>query len=155
MKYYLLTIVWCMQPHSHIYFQLPASINAYAVPYKLKPTIKRNSVTFSITWIMSKRMLIARSILTSGPGQLTLYDFQTAAKKRKASLNTRDGAAWSSRQGETCVSQECSSRDKDHKVGLCSLHEANETPEAEGSYSMIRCDLDFSYTHPVPWIPVS
>ena len=104
---------------------------------------------------MSKRMLIAQSILTSGPGQLTLCDFQTTAKKRKASLNTRDGAAWSSRQGETCVSQECSSRDKDHKVGLCSLREANETPEAEGSYSMIRCDLNFSYTHPVPWIPVS
>ena len=144
-----------MQPHSHIYCQLPGSINAYAVPYKLKPTIKRNSVIFTITWIMSKRMLIARPIPTSGPGQLTLYDFQTAAKKRKASFNTNDGAAWSSRQGETCTSKECSSRDEDHEVGLCSLCEANETPETKGSYSMSRCDSNSSYTHPVPWIPVS
>ena len=54
---------------------------------------------------MPKSMLTARSIRTSGPGQLTLYNFQTAAKKRKASLNTSDGAASSSRQGDTCMSK--------------------------------------------------
>ena len=135
-----------MQPYSLTYCQLPASINAYAIPYKLKPTIKRNSIIFTITWIMSKRMLIVRSILTSGPGQLTLYDCQTAAKKRKASLNTSDGTAGSSRQGDTCTSKECSSRDEDHKVGLRSSREASETPEAEESYSMISRDSDSSYT---------
>ena len=95
---------------------------------------------------MSKRMLIIWLILTSGPGQLTLYDCQTAAKKRKASLNTSDGAAGSSRQGDTRMSKECSNRDEDHEVGLRSSHEASETPEAEGSYSMIRRDSNSSYT---------
>ena len=42
---------------------------------------------------MSKCMLIAWLILTSGPGQLTLYDSQTVAKKRKASLKgQREGS---------------------------------------------------------------
>ena len=104
---------------------------------------------------MSQCMLIARSIPTSDPGQLTLYDCQTMAKKRKASLNISNGAAGSSRQGDMCMSKECSSRDEDHEVGLCSLCEARETPEAEGSYNMISHDLDSSYTHPVPWILVS
>ena len=67
---------------------------------------------------MSKRMLIAPSILTSGPGQLTLYNCQTVAKKRMACLNKSDGAAKSNRQGDICMSKECSSRDEDHKVGL-------------------------------------
>ena len=104
---------------------------------------------------MSKCMLFTRSIPTSGPGQLTLYDCQTTAKKRKASFNVSNGAAGSSRQGDTCMSKECSSRDEDHKVGLCSLHKASKTPEAEGSYSMISRDLDSLYAHPVPWILVS
>ena len=87
---------------------------------------------------MSKRMLIARSIPTSGPGQLTLYDCHTVAKKRKASLNTSDGASGSSRQGDTYMSKECSSRDEDHEVDLRLSREASETPEAEESYSVIR-----------------
>ena len=87
-------------------------------------------------------MLIAWLIPTLGPGQLTLYGCQTAAKKKKASLNTNDGTAGSSRQGDTCMSKECSSRDEDHKVGLCSLLKASETPEIEGSYSMISRDSD-------------
>ena len=95
---------------------------------------------------MPKSMLTARSIRTSGPGQLTLYNFQTAAKKRKASLNTSDGAASSSRQGDTCMSKECNSRNEDHKVGLHLSHEASETPKAEGSYSMISRDLNSSHT---------
>ena len=95
---------------------------------------------------MSKCMLITRSMSTSGPGKLTLYDCQTTAKKRKASLNTSDGAAWSSRQGDTCMSKECSSRDGDHEVGLHSSHEASEIPKAEGSYSVISRNLDSSYT---------
>ena len=100
-------------------------------------------------------MLIARLIPTSGPGQLTLYDCQTTAKKRKASLNISNGAAGRSRQGDMCMSKECSSRDEDHEVGLCSLRKASETPEAEGRCNMISRDLDSSYTHPVPWILVS
>ena len=44
---------------------------------------------------MPKSMLIARSIWTSGPGQLTLYDCQTTAKKRKVNHNTSDGTAGS------------------------------------------------------------
>ena len=67
-------------------------------------------------------------------------------KKSKASLNTSKGAAGSSRQGDTCMSKECSSRDEDHEVGLHSLHEVSETPEAEGSYNMISRDLDSPYT---------
>ena len=66
---------------------------------------------------MPKSMLIAQSILTSGPGLLTLYDCQTTVKNRKVSLNTNDGAAVSSRQGGMCMSKEYSSRDEDHEVG--------------------------------------
>ena len=95
---------------------------------------------------MSKSMLIARLILTSDPGQLTQYDCQTAAKKRRVSLNTSDGAAGSSRQGDICMSRECSNRNKDHKESLHSLHKASETPKAKGSYSMITHDPDSSYT---------
>ena len=95
---------------------------------------------------MSKSMLIAQSILTSGPGQLTLYDCQTTAKNRKVSFNTSDGTAGSSRQGDMCMFKECSSTNEDHEVGLHSSHEASETSEAEGSYSMISCDLDSSCT---------
>ena len=95
---------------------------------------------------MAKGMLIAWSIPTLGPGQLTLYDRQTTAKKRKASFNTSDGAAESSRLGDTCMSKECSSRDEDHKVGSCLLCEACETTEAKGNYSMISHDSDSSYT---------
>ena len=44
------------------------------------------------------------------------------------------------------MSKECSSRDEDHEVDLRLSREAGETPEAEGSYSMISRDLDSSYT---------
>ena len=84
---------------------------------------------------------------TSGPGQRTLYDCQTVAKKRKTSLNTSDGAAGSDRQGDTCMSKECNTRNEDHEVGLCLLHKASETPKAKGSYSMISFfHSDSSYT---------
>ena len=91
-------------------------------------------------------MVIAQLILTSGPGQLTLYDCQTTAKKRKVSLNTSNGTAGSSRQGDTFMSKENSSRNEDHEVGLHSLHKASETPEAKGNFSMISRDSDSSYT---------
>ena len=93
---------------------------------------------------MSKRVLIARSIPTSGPGQLTLYDFQTTAKKRKASLNTSDGASGSSRQGDTYMSKEWMKITKCMDLRLS--REASETLEAEGSYSIISRDSDSSYT---------
>ena len=95
---------------------------------------------------MPKSMLIAPLIWTSGPGQLTLYDCQTTAKKRKASLNTSNGTAGSSGQGDTFMSKQYSSRNEDHEMGLHSSHEADETPEAEGSYNMISYDSDTSYT---------
>ena len=101
---------------------------------------------------MSKSMLIARLILTSGPKQLTLYDCKNAAKKRKVSLNTSDDTAGSSRQGDTCMSKECSSMNEDHKVGLYSSHKASETPKAEGSYNMISHDSDSSYTMDPSWL---
>ena len=97
-------------------------------------------------WIVSKSMVITWLKLTSAPGQLTLYDCQTTAKKRKVSLNTSNGAAGSSRQGDMFMSKEYNSRNEDHEVGLRSSYEANETPEAEGSYSMISHDSDSSYT---------
>ena len=93
---------------------------------------------------MSKSMLIAWLILILGTGQLTLYDCQTTAKKRKVSLNTSDGAAGSNRQGDMCMSKECSSRNEDHEESLHSLHKANETSKAKGSYSMITHDSDSS-----------
>ena len=95
---------------------------------------------------MSKSRLIVRLILTSGPKQLILYDCQTTAKKRKVNVNTSDGAAGSSRQDDTCMSKECSSRNEDHQVGLHSLHKASETPKAKGSYNMISRNSDSSYT---------
>ena len=89
---------------------------------------------------MPKSMLIARSIWTSGPGQLTLYDCQITAKKRKVNPNTSDDAAGSSRRGERCMSKEYSSRDEDHEVGLHSSHKASETPKSVGSCNMISRD---------------
>ena len=47
---------------------------------------------------------------------------------------------------DTYMSKECSSRDEDHEVDLRLSREAGETPEAEGSYSMIIRDSDSSYT---------
>ena len=79
---------------------------------------------------MPKSMLIAWSIWTSGPGQLTLYDCQIMAKKKKVNLNTSDDATGSNRQGERCMPKEYSSRNEDHEVGLQSSHEASGTPEA-------------------------
>ena len=58
------------------------------------------------------------------------------AKKRKISLNTSDGAAGSDRQGDTCMSKECNTRNEDHEVGLRLLLKASETPKAKGSYSI-------------------
>ena len=52
------------------------------------------------------------------------------------------------------LSKECSSRDEDHKVGLSSLREASETPEAEGSNSMVSGDLDSSYTYHGSWLVI-
>ena len=72
---------------------------------------------------------------------------QTVAKKRKTSLTTSDGAAGSDRQGDTCMSKECKTRNEDHEVDLRLLLKASETPKAKGSYSMISFfHSDSSYT---------
>ena len=102
---------------------------------------------------MSKSMLIARLILTSGPKQLTLYDCKNAAKKRKVSLNTSDDAAGSRRQGDTCMSKECSNTNEDHKwVYIHCTKPVKHPRPKEATYNMISHDSDSSYTMDPSWL---